>query len=261
MPARGGKGRLEKSLVARPASTVFLAVPDSALAGISRALAGAGLPATISFAHLSGALDLEVFGPLGDRHAVGSFHPLRAFPTPQRPDAFRGIVIAIDATGAALRRRLSSLARDLGARPRIVAGKDRVLYHVAAVLASNYAVALLGEAAGLLEEIGWSRRAAVAGLVPLMEGAISEVARRGPAAALTGPIRRGDAATVERHLEVLERFPQTAGGRPRTADLYRMLGSLTLEIASDAGLDLAAAARMRRALTRQVAATRRRRRR
>jgi predicted short-subunit dehydrogenase-like oxidoreductase (DUF2520 family) len=178
----------------------------------------------------------------------------------QPPQAFQGIVIAIDASSAALRSRLVRLARDLGARPRLVADRDRVLYHAAAVFASNYGVALLAQAANLLHTIGWTEREAVAGLLPLMQGAIDQVGRRGAAAALTGPIRRGDVATVERHLEALQRLRSTdAHGRPRVIDVYRMLGAIALEIAEEAGLDAAAAERVRRALTRKVAATRRRR--
>jgi predicted short-subunit dehydrogenase-like oxidoreductase (DUF2520 family) len=141
-----------------------------------------------------------------------------------------------------------------------VAGEDRILYHAAAVFASNYGVALLGVAASLLEEIGWSKSEAVGGLVPLMSGALEEAGRIGVAAALTGPVRRGDVLTVERHLAALERLRRGDSGPP-VVDLYRMLGAIALELAKEAGLGPAAAERVNRALTRQVAATRRRRRR
>jgi predicted short-subunit dehydrogenase-like oxidoreductase (DUF2520 family) len=135
------------------------------------------------------------------------------------------------------------------------------VYHAAAVFASNYLVALAGQAVELLQSIGWTEREAVTGLVPLMQGALAEVERRGPTAALTGPIRRGDVETVTRHLEALAGLDSRArGGGGREADVYRMLGRTALEIAKKAGLDAAAAERVDRALTRNVAATRRRRR-
>ncbi len=210
------------------------------------------MPPSAAFVHCSGALGLGVLSPLHVQHAVGSFHPLQSFPKPRAPEAFRGSLVGIDASTPPLRRRLGRLARDLGAKPRSVAEAERVIYHAAAVFASNYLVALAGLAVELLETIGWSEGDAVAGLVPLMQGALAEVARRGPTRALTGPIRRGDVETVTRHLEALS-------GRRRIADLYRMLGAIALEIAAEEGLEAAAVRRVKRALTRDVAATRRRR--
>jgi predicted short-subunit dehydrogenase-like oxidoreductase (DUF2520 family) len=235
---------------------IFLTVPDDAVAMVAAGLAaqGASIPATASFVHASGALELGALAPLRGRHAVGSFHPLRSFPEPGPPEAFRGIVIGVDASTEPLRRVLNRLARDLGAKPKKVDDAQRAIYHAAAVYASNYVVALLAEAIGLLERSGWTQDEAVRGLVPLAEGALANVRKRGPVAALTGPIRRGDAKTVARHLVALAGEP---GGAPRT-DLYRMLGDVALEIAQQAGLKPAAAEQTRRALTRKVAATRRR---
>jgi predicted short-subunit dehydrogenase-like oxidoreductase (DUF2520 family) len=251
---------LVRALGTRPRATVFLTVPDGAVTAFAAEIArAAGLPVTASFVHCSGALGLDALSTLSARHAVGSFHPLQSFPTPRAPEAFRGSLVAVDASRQALRRRLARLARDLGARPRRVEDADRAVYHAAAVFASNYLVALAGEAAKLLETIGWSEREAVDGLVPLMQGVLEEVDRHGPTAALTGPIRRGDAETVSRHLEALAalNFRSSRGGE--VADVYRMLGRIALEIARDAGLKPAAARQIDRALTRDVAATRRRR--
>jgi predicted short-subunit dehydrogenase-like oxidoreductase (DUF2520 family) len=224
--------------------------------------AGLAIPTSVAFAHLSGALELGVLEPLQHRHPVGSFHPLQSFPEPRPPDAFQGVVIAVDATTVSLRRRLNSLVRDIGARPRRVDDRHRALYHAAAVFASNYLVALMGEAVGLLERAGWTEKEATAALVRLSEGVLLSVSRRGPTAALTGPIRRGDVDTVKRHLTVLNEVDsESAGWRVVSrADLYRMLGLIALEIAKEAGLEPAGAERIRRALTRKVAATRRRRR-
>jgi predicted short-subunit dehydrogenase-like oxidoreductase (DUF2520 family) len=234
---------------------VFVTVPDSAVAGVAASVAaGPPIPEKVAFVHASGALELGALAPLRGRHSVGSFHPLRSFPEPGPPEAFRGIVIAVDASSTSLRRVLNRLARDLGARPRRVDDSQRALYHAAAVLASNYVVALLGEAISLLEQTGWTEKEAARGLIPLAEGALANVKKRGPAAALTGPIRRGDAETVRRHLVALGEGQRSS----RRRDLYRMLGEVALEIAQQAGLEPAAAERTRRALTRKVAATRRR---
>ena len=211
---------------------------------------------------MSGALELSALEPLRRHHHVGSLHPLQSFPEPRPPDAFQGIVVAVDATTVSMRRRLNSLARDIGAKPRRVDDQHRALYHAAAVFASNYLVALMGEAVGLLERAGWTEKEATAALVRLSEGVLLSVSRRGPTAALTGPIRRGDVDTVKRHLAVLSEVDSGSVRRRvvSRADLYRMLGLIALEIAKEAGLEPAGAERISRALTRKVAATRRRRR-
>jgi len=117
-------------------------------------------------------------------------------------------------------------------------------------------------AVGLLEEAGWTEKEATAALVRLSEGVLVSVSRRGPVAALTGPIRRGDVETVKRHLAILAEVGSGSTGLSvvSSADLYRMLGLIALEIAKEAGLEPAGAERIRRALTRKMAATRRRRR-
>ena len=202
-------------------------------------------PVGLSVVHLSGALGLDALSPLV---AVGSFHPLQSFPVPRPPEAFRGITIAIDARASHLRLELESLARSLGAMPKRVTNDQRATYHAAAVFASNFVDVVIAEAVRMLTGIGWTQKQAETALIPLVESAVDNIKSHGVVGALTGPIRRGDADTIRRHLEVVD-----------DAELYRMLGLVALEIAKEAGLDRVAAERTRRALTRNVAATRRRR--
>jgi len=259
-PARGGVTRLVRKLESRPSALVFLTVPDSAIAGLAAEIARHDTPSSVAFIHASGALGLDALGVLRRHHEVGSFHPLQSFPRPRAPEAFKGILVGIDASDQGLKRRRARLARMLGARPREVGDADRVIYHAAAVFASNFIIALVDEATALLREIGWTQKEAADGLRPLMEKALAGALERGPVAALTGPIRRGDVDTVASHVDALaalERRSSAAGRRP--LDVYRMLGRIALEIAKDAGLEPAAAGRIERALTRDVAATRRRR--
>ena len=225
---------------------LFLAVPDGAVSEMATRIARMKPPAQLGIVHVSGALGLDALGAL-EGNPRGSFHPLQSFPMPRDPSAFHGITIAVDATTPGLLRQLQALARSIGAKPKRVRDEDRVVYHAAAVYASNYVDVVVAEAVRLLEQIGWSRAEATQALVPLVEGAAVNIRRRGPVQALTGPVRRGDAETVERHLEAVD-----------DADLYRMLGLVALRIAREAGLDPAAAGRTERALTRDVAATRRR---
>ena len=232
-------------------SILFLAIPDSAVSSYAIELARLAIPRRTSVVHVSGTLGLDALDALRPHHAVGSFHPLQSFPAPRTPDAFRGITVGVDASTFALRRRLAKLARDLGARPRHVDDNQRALYHAAAVFTSNYVIAVVYEGTRLLEASGWPRAEADRALIPLVEGAVANLRKRGTVRALAGPIRRGDVDTVERHLSALRRMPQAEA-------IYRMLGQIALEIAKEAGLQPAAAERIKRALTRKVAATRRR---
>jgi len=251
---------------------LFLAVPDGAITEMATRVARLKPPAELAVVHLSGALGLDALISV-EGNPRGSFHPLQSFPTPRGPEAFRGITVAVDATTPTLMRQLRSLARAIGAKPKQVGDESRVLYHAAAVYASNFVDVVVAEAVRLLEQIGWSEDEATRALMPLVEGAVANIRRRGVVGALTGPIRRGDAETVQRHIEALRNLdlpirpgrsaagpssPASGEGKPSADGLYRMLGLVALGIATEAGLDPAAARRTRRALTRDVAATRRR---
>ena len=229
---------------------LFLCVPDAAIAGMAERVAAMHPSRGLAVVHTSGALGLDVLSALRP-NAVGSFHPLQPFPAPRDPSAFRGITVAVDASTPALRRRLAALARRLGATPRHVDDSRRALYHASAAFSSNFVHVIVAKGAELLSQIGWSEKESLEALMPLVEGQLANMRKLGPVRGLTGPIRRGDAATVERHLAAI-------GDREQAA-IYRMLGLVALEIAKEAGLDPAAAERTRRALTRKVAATRRRR--
>ena len=118
---------------------------------------------------------------------------------------------------------------------------ERPLYHAAAVLGSNYAVALAAEAANALEQIGWTRGEALSALLPLLRGAVDSLAADGLPAALTGPIRRGDAAAVREHLQALDGIARVL--------VCRILGLTAFRVARGAGLDEEAARRIQEALT------------
>ena len=228
-------------------------MPDGAIEDMAARIAAMRPSRRLAVVHLSGARGLDALAAVAP-NPRGSFHPLQSFPMVRPPTAFRGITIAVDSTSPALERRLGALARRLGARPRRVVDEQRVLYHAAAVFASNFLDVVVAEGVQLLRQIGWGQAEATQALVPLVQGAVDNIREKGVVDALTGPIRRGDSDTVRRHLEALRSAP----GEEKPADLYRMLALVALRIAIEAGLDPEAAERTRRALTRNVAATRRR---
>jgi predicted short-subunit dehydrogenase-like oxidoreductase (DUF2520 family) len=189
---------------------VAIAVPDAAVAGVAAAVETDGVAVV---AHLSGSLGLA---PLAHHVRKAVLHPLVALPDPVlgaerlRSGAWFGL--AADGDHLAV-----EVVADLGGRAIAVADDDWARYHAAAVVASNHLVGLLGQVERLAHGIG----APLDAYLDLARGSIDNVAALGPAAALTGPVRRGDAATVERHLAALpddERAAYEAG-----VDLCRRL--------------------------------------
>jgi predicted short-subunit dehydrogenase-like oxidoreductase (DUF2520 family) len=208
---------------------LLLAVPDDAIAGLARELADTGgVRRGHVVLHLSGLQDREVLAPLAAvAGGLGSFHPLQTIADPaDAAERWRGAYAAIE--GDAIAREAGRvLAERLGLTPVEVPASAKPAYHIAAVFCANYVVTLAAVAEELAVEAGIEPRLAANMYLPLLAGAVGNLAGRSPAEALTGPIVRGDVATVRRHLEVLE------GARRQ---LYAELGLATLALARSAGL-------------------------
>jgi predicted short-subunit dehydrogenase-like oxidoreductase (DUF2520 family) len=215
---------------------IICAVRDDAIAEVGRTLVGTGLVGRKHvLLHCSGAISAaDVFADVrGKLAGVATMHPLRALAEPRA--AMRdlaGTVFGVEGDHAGL-GAARALVTAIGGRPLVLEGAQMAAYHAAAAMASNYVVALLDGAAALLARAGVAEADAAAALVPLARGAIDNVAARGPAAGLTGPIRRGDRATVERHLQALAELPELAA-------LYRTMGRHTVALARRAGAAAAA---------------------
>lgn len=222
-----------------PAGTtvLVLAVPDSALNEVAHDLAAAGAaPSGCVALHLSGALSTDVLTPLHVQgYATGSFHPLQSIADPWAGGGrLFGATFAVAGEPAAT-RAARRIALALRGRVLVIAPKLRPLYHAAASMASNHVVTLLAVAVRMLAEVGVSEEDAVAGLVPLMRGTLDNLEDLGLAAALTGPIARGDVDTVRLHLARLS---------PRDRALYCALGRETIRLALAAGLETQRAAEL-----------------
>jgi predicted short-subunit dehydrogenase-like oxidoreductase (DUF2520 family) len=132
-------------------------------------------------------------------------HPMISFASRTfTPSLSRG-QLHVDGDAAAV-RAARRLGRRLGMTPRTIAGLDRVAYHAAAGLVANGAAALAAGGVELLAKAGVTREVAVAMLGPLLRSVAENVERLGLPEALTGPVRRGDAAGVGKHLETLGRL-------------------------------------------------------
>lgn len=217
--------------VARAATDLLLvAVPDDALAGVVAGLgeAGALRPGQV-VAHTSGAHGLAVLAPVvGAGASPLALHPAMTFTgTPDDLTRLPGISYGLTAP-AGLRSFATRLVADLNGVPEWVAESDRALYHAALVHGSNHLVTLVNEAADRLRDAGVTEPERV--LAPLLRAALDNALRLGDDA-LTGPVARGDAGTVQRHLTQLGATAPEAVGpylalARRTADRVIAAGRL-----------------------------------
>ena len=185
------------------ADVVLLCVPDGEIAAASAAIS----PGPI-VGHCSGATGLEPLAP----HEAFSLHPLMT--VTRDGAAFAGAGAAIAGGSPRALESARRLALALGTAPVEVAAEDRVAYHAAASIASNLLVTLEAAAERLAGTAGVER----AMLVPLVRRTVENWAESGPRRALTGPIARGDEATVAAQREAVAQ---------RTPDLLALFDALT----------------------------------
>ncbi|MGI5524335.1 Rossmann-like and DUF2520 domain-containing protein [Micromonospora sp. CA-259024] len=216
-------------VVAHAATDLLLiAVPDDALAGVVADLAdrGALRPGQV-VAHTSGAHGLDVLAPATEVGARPlALHPAMTFTgTPDDLARLDGISYGVTAP-AQLRPLAARLVADLGGVPEWVAESDRPLYHAALAHGANHLVTLVNEAIDRLRDAGVARPEKV--LAPLLRAALENALRLGDDA-LTGPVSRGDAGTVQRHLARL------AATAPESVPAYLALARRTADRAIAAG--------------------------
>ena len=209
-----GRGRVGSALAARleergvavredAAELVLLCVPDTAIRDVARSLTPGPW-----VAHVSGATALAALDPHERRF---SMHPLQTFTRARGAEQLDGAWAAVTAETDEARELGFELARVLGLEPFELADAERPLYHAGAAVASNYLVTLHEAAASLVAAAGAPPEA----LEPLMRRTIENGFE------LTGPIERGDWATVEAHREAIRRV------RPDLEPLYDVLAEAT----------------------------------
>ena len=210
------------------AEVVILAVRDQVIGEVAKMLLGTGLVGKRHvMLHCAGATSAQdVLGDVLPQVAgIGTMHPLSAIADGKvAMRSLKGTVFGIegDEVGRATATRLVAA---IGGIVLPLDGTQMASYHAAAALASNYVVAAIDAAAAMLANAGVSPAQAAQALVPLAEGALRNVSIHGTTDGLTGPIRRGDAVTIARHLEALR-------GRPELIEIYRALARRAVEIAA-----------------------------
>jgi predicted short-subunit dehydrogenase-like oxidoreductase (DUF2520 family) len=209
-----GRGRVGSAIAARltergravveeTPELVILCVPDTVIAEVARSIAVGPW-----ICHTSGATPLAALAPHPRRFTI---HPLQTVVRGRGPEQLDGAWAAVAGDGADALARASWVAHELGLQPFELADEMRALYHAGAALASNYLVTLYRTASRAFEIAG----APPAALLPLMRRTIDNNFE------LTGPIARGDRATVDAHLAALRAFA------PELEPVYRALADRT----------------------------------
>jgi predicted short-subunit dehydrogenase-like oxidoreductase (DUF2520 family) len=182
---------------------VLLCVPDGAIAGVA-----AEIETGPWIAHVSGATPLSALDPHTRRFGL---HPLQTIVHARGPEQLDGAWCAVTAESQEARETALRLADTLGLRPFHLAEADRPLYHAAAMASSTFLVTLYRTAAAMFDEAGAPPEA----LVPLMRRTIENGFE------LTGPLTRGDRATIDAHLEAIR------ARAPEVEPVYRVLTEAT----------------------------------
>jgi predicted short-subunit dehydrogenase-like oxidoreductase (DUF2520 family) len=211
------------------AELILLTVPDDALPDLVNGLAttGADLRSKL-LVHTSGAYGLSVLDPAARLGALPlALHPVMTF-TGRDDDLNRITGCSFGVTAPeTLRPIAEALVIEMGGEPVWIADADRALYHAALANAANHMVTLIAESSELLRRIGVDHPGRMLG--PLLGAALDNVLRLG-IAGLTGPVVRGDAGTVRKHVDAL------ILAAPEAADAYVALARLTADRALAAGL-------------------------
>jgi predicted short-subunit dehydrogenase-like oxidoreductase (DUF2520 family) len=212
------------SEAAHGAALVIIATPDRAIEQAVMSAEPAIEPGALVI-HLAGSRGVDVFDGLLEKRSgvrVGAMHPLQSFPnTTIGLERLPGAWAAIAGDP-----EVGEIARSLGLRTFELSDDQRTGYHTAAVVASNHLVALLGQVERLANRCGVPYEA----FAPLVLASVHNAFSLGPANALTGPVARGDLATVEQHLRELD---------PAERDAYRALAREAARLTGrrDTGLD------------------------
>ncbi len=209
--------------VADAADIVFITTPDAVIPTVVAELTWRAGQSVIHCSGADSAATLEPARRMGA--AVGSCHPLQTFADCHQAILnIPGSTFAIEAEEPLL-STLKDMALAVGGRWIVIRPEDRVLYHAAAVIASNYLVTLVKMATDLWQTFGVPPEQATAALLPLIKGTLNNIENVGIPRCLTGPIARGDAGTVSKHLSTIGK------SAPELLDIYKQLGRQTIPIA------------------------------
>lgn len=192
------------------AELVFITVPDGQIAVAAEEIARQARDENIDisgkiFCHCSGSFSAEVLTVLSAMGAYTcSLHPMLAFADKftsyeKLKEAFFSLEGDLE-----IRDTVQGIISTCGNTTTIIDGEKKAEYHLAAVIASNFVLALINQSMELLADCGFSPEDSGKALAPLIQNNINTVLSRGPRESLTGPVERADIKTIEKHLAVLQ---------------------------------------------------------
>lgn len=174
--------------------------------------------------HFSGSLSSHVFSGREEAGASGiSMHPMYAFSDKFHSyEQFHTAYLTLEGDPEAV-AVMKPMWEAIGHHVLTLKAEDKIKYHAAAAMASNEMLGLMQASLDILSECGFSEKDSMALLTPLVQGNIASMLEKGCVNALTGPVERGDAQTVRKHLQALE--------GSKAGKIYQSLGSTMVELA------------------------------
>jgi predicted short-subunit dehydrogenase-like oxidoreductase (DUF2520 family) len=213
----GAESTADPAAAAAEADTVLITTPDGMIEETCGRIADSGLDLSgKKFIHMSGALSLDALDAARRAGAdVLSIHPLQTFADLEGAlSALPGSAFGVTCS-TELQEWAEQFVSSLEGRTQFIEDADKVLYHAAAVMASNLLAMVEFAAQSIARELGFSDESFTGAFIPLARATLDNVERLGPAGALTGPLARGDVGTIREHLRALEDL------NPELAAVYR----------------------------------------
>lgn len=221
----------------RSADVWMLAVPDGQIKSVAeelsnQAVAGVFIASNAIIFHSSGALssaELQALSALGCQTA--SAHCILSFSAPSSAiTQFVGTPCALEGDAVAT-QVLQPAFEAIGAKCFDLAAKDKILYHAAAVFATNFLPVLQVVAADLWQSTGMPKELIAPLNASLLQKAVQNIAAQGASKALTGPAARGDTELVAMQGAAVASWSADAGAA------YTALSQLASKIAKDGNID------------------------
>jgi predicted short-subunit dehydrogenase-like oxidoreductase (DUF2520 family) len=204
------------------ASILWICVPDSSITEVTEQIVRRKVRLDGQIVvHSSGALTVKSLYVAQKAGAgVGSIHPVMSFPTRDRVP-LKNVMFGVESLPD-VRRKLFALVKSFGGKPFALASENKALYHAAGTFASPLLVSALSAAVATARAAGLSSTEAQSLIAPLAQATVRNFFGRGPGRSFSGPLARGDAATIDLHLKALKKHPILA-------DTYRALARHALD--------------------------------